>query len=474
MKKIVFVFMFVFALLLVFNDLKAQHGSFGAIDAKSNGMGACANASAFALSAIGKNPALLNSKSDSVENLMLKLPDFSFQLLNNSLSMKEFTHFFGNENAKYLSEKERNDLLGFFQENGKFYFSISAIPLAISYTPSKELGTFAFSVSDIAAANIIIAKDLIDLSLIGNDSGRVYSFNDSGFKGWWLRSFNISYARQIYEKESGLLKSLSAGITLKFITGYEYSELEKLESRFHTGENSAITGNLVANTVSSFSPDFGVEYDFDKKTKPSNFNLLYMEPAGIGYGIDLGFYSELENGLNLGLAITDIGAINWSKETVRYDLNSNFFVDDILDRKKRDSLINSTNAKGDYISDFSKPLPSALRFGASYELSQRIEEIPGVLLLALDYNQGFNDLPGNSRIPRIGFGAFWHPDFDYPYILTGVSNAQTGRINFSLGAGYQYDFFQVNISTYDLISLISKEYSSPNYSLGINLIWKIL
>ncbi len=461
-------------LIFAFVELNAQYGSFGILDAKSNGMGGCANASATGLLSLGKNPAMLNTAMDSVASFIFMLPDFSFQLHNNSLSLKDFTHYFGNKEAKYLTDAERDDLLGFFKDDGKMYYSISAIPFAMSYSPSKEIGTFSFAISEVVAGNLVIAKDLIDLTLSGNDSGKVYSFDDSDLKTWWLRSYNLSYARKIYEEENNWLESIYAGITVKFVTGYEYTSIENVNSRFHTGENNVLTGHLVANSISSFSPAFGVEYDFDKRSKTSNFNFLFMEPAGIGYGIDFGLYSELDNGLNLGLSITDIGSVNWSKETVRYDVKSDFFVDDILNKEKRDSLLNSTNTKGEYIGSFSTSMPTALRFGASFDLSQHIEDIPGILKLALDYNQGFNKMPGNSTTPHLAFGAFWYPDFDYPYFMTGVSHSQTGKINLTLGAGYIYKFFKVNISTYDVLSLLSSKSSSPNYSFGLNLLWRIM
>lgn len=470
MKRIVIIFVLVFASL----NLNAQNGSFGILDAKSNGMGGCANASASGLLSIGKNPAMLSAAADSVANIIFMLPDFSFQLYNNSLSMKDFTHYFGNKESKYLTDKERDDLLSFFEDDGKMYYSISAIPFAISFTTSQKAGTFSFAITDVVAGNLVISRDLIDLTLRGNDSGRAYSFNDSDLKSWWLRSYNLSYARNLFNKENNWLKSLNAGISVKLVTGIEYASLENVNSSFHTGENNTLTGHLVANSLSSFSPALGVEYDFDKSSKSSNFNFLFMEPAGIGYGIDLGLYSEFDIGISLGLSVTDIGSINWAKETVGYDLNSNFFVDDILNKEKRDSLLNSTNTKGGYIESFSTSMPTALRFGASFDLSQHIEAIPGILKLALDYNQGFNKMPGNSTIPHLAFGAFWYPDFNYPYIMTGVSHSQTGKINLSLGAGYIYKFFKVNLSTYDVISLLANKNRSPNYSFGINFLWEIM
>ena len=149
---------------------------------------------------------MLSTAADSVANIIFMLPDFSFQLHNNSLSMKDFTHYFGNKESKYLTDEERDDLLSFFEEDGKMYYSISAIPFAISFTPSQKAGTFSFAVTDVVAGNLVISRDLIDLTLKGNDSGRTYSFDDSDLKSWWLRSYNLSYARNLFNKENNWLK----------------------------------------------------------------------------------------------------------------------------------------------------------------------------------------------------------------------------------------------------------------------------
>ena len=72
------------------------------------------------------------------------------------------------------------------------------------------------------------------------------------------------------------------------------------------------------------------------------------------------------------------------------------------------------------IESFSTGLPTAFRFGLGFMLNEEDNFLPGTLLLGLDYNQGFNDLPGNSKTPRVSFGFEWKPGDWIPYLRSGV------------------------------------------------------
>ena len=93
--------------------------------------------------------------------------------------------------------------------------------------------------------------------------------------------------------------------------------------------------------------------------------------------------------------------LNGIKNAAEYSSNSPIYLDDLSNESQRDSLVKALVGKdsGKYISEFSTQLATALHLGASMQLNN--------LLLAFDYNQGFNDQPRNSKKPRFSVGADW-------------------------------------------------------------------
>ncbi|MGA7836452.1 MAG: hypothetical protein WB996_00660 [Ignavibacteriaceae bacterium] len=62
-----------------------------------------------------------------------------------------------------------------------------------------------------------------------------------------------------------------------------------------------------------------------------------------------------------------------------------------------------------------------LRIGIShYFLSEETNNV-GSLLLAVDFYQDFNDMPGNSKKPRFSLGMEWKPMEWVPYLRLGIS-----------------------------------------------------
>jgi hypothetical protein len=74
------------------------------------------------------------------------------------------------------------------------------------------------------------------------------------------------------------------------------------------------------------------------------------------------------------------------------------------------------------------------------------DNFPGELLLAFDYNQGFNNLPGNTTKPRFSFGAEYKPLKWLP-IRTGLSVGGTDRVNMGFGFGFLLGSFDMEFAT---------------------------
>ena len=119
---------------------------------------------------------------------------------------------------------------------------------------------------------------------------------------------------------------------------------------------------------------------------------------------------------------------------------------------------------------FSTNLPTALRLGASNKFNFGANSWSGTLLLAMDINQGFNDMPGNSQKTRVSIGAEWKPMDWIPFIRTGFSIGGLTGFQWGLGLGVDAGTLEFNLST-STQSLISPN-SAKFFSVAFNSRWK--
>jgi hypothetical protein len=465
-NKIILVIAIVLSIASI-QSVYAQYGSFGLTEAQNISMGNTYNATSYGTMAIGKNPALMLYPSDSSSAIYLQFPNFAAQFGSNSLSIDDINKYFGGSVSRYLSDADKKDILDKFKDNAHFYADLSSKDIAITWKHSDKIGAIGFAVTDYLGGNYVIPSDLIYLGLNGNTLNKEFNFSDLDFKNWWIRMYSLSYARKImdFDKES-VIKNISVGASFKMVQGFAYIGMESINARFTTGENNIINGVVRSRILVASSTDLGIEYDFENNLKD---NKGFMpEPAGSGIGFDLGFAADLDYGLRVGLSLTDIGSITWDKHTAELRTNKTITIDD-LDSLDRVNFLNDTSfAAG----SFSTSLPTALRLGVQYELTKTVTAIPGTLLLALDYNQGFNSMPSNSTSPRISFGAMWKTKPYIPVISTGLTNDMAGEIRWSVGLGFATKVLDIHFATLDLPSLISSS-AKPSASFAMNLIWRI-
>jgi hypothetical protein len=331
--------------------------------------------------------------------------------------------------------------------------------------------------TDVISGSALLPAALAQLLLKGNEVGKTFRFDNFRFSSWWLRAYSVSYAndvtKYILNTDTSWIKKISAGATLKLYNGFAYTSIDEVHSYFHTGEKNALTGQLNGIAYSSFSNDFAVRYDFDTTTPIYNLNY-FSKPAAAGFGIDIGALFELEGGWRLGVALTDLGVINWYGNAAQHTAHGDVYIDDIFDEHRLDSLLDLVKIDSRRLGAFSTPPPTAIRIGISTELSRKIESIPGTLLVAFDYNQGLNDMPSNSTVPRISLGALWQPIDYLPYIESGVTYDQSGHFRWAMGLGYSSGFFAINIATLDILSALSPNYFTPHASFAFGMSWKVL
>jgi len=446
--NIIFAFLFVPSLFL------AQGlGSIGNADAISSAMGNTYVTNSRGAYSVYKNPANLSfNEIGSVEiATIFPLPNFSSIAGTDFMSVSEFNYFFGgdgNGNPRELNDEDKARFVNLFEDGGQIFADLSVNYLGVVFNAGKEIGTFAFSMSDNVSELSSIPQGLVELAMYGNPPGSVYELNDMGFSANAMRDFTLSYSRDITDLLGDLLNldMVSAGISLKYIQGLGYAETETVNMVFTTNEDHSInvTGQFLGYAASS--PDFNFDYGIDStESEDSEFDFSLMpETAGTGIGVDFGLTAKMD-AFTFGFAITDIGGITWNNNVIKYESNFSIDVDDITDEGILDSLEEAIKGDGVYIDEVSSSLPTALRLGASVQVDELTEAIPGRLLIALDYNQGFNDVPRNSKNPRFSVGIEWRPWDIWP-LRTGFSVGGRDGFYWSVGSGIDSGLFEFSFA----------------------------
>jgi hypothetical protein len=403
--------------------------------------------------------------------LPVPLPRISGSIGTNFMSIDEYNYFFGyktkdadgNTIGRYLTENDKNRLKNLFADGGTIAGDFQIQIFAISIKPSEAFGTIAFSIGDVISSNVTFPKGIIDLGIEGNLPGRVYNFNDTKMSGSWLRKYSFSYARSL--NILPFFQKISAGISINLIQGFAYAGLDRVNTQLTTGNGNIITGRGDFLAHAAFSPDFNVKYDFDKSTtvkKDFKFSP-FPAPAGTGLGIDFGINARLNNIWSFGFALTDIGSVKWNKNAAEYSSSQPVYLDDLSSREQRDSLVNALTGKesGKYISGFSTQLATAFRLGASLQLNN--------LLVALEYNQGFNNQPRNSKKPRFSAGADW--SLGIFALRTGLSFGGLEKFNWGMGFGFDFGIVEMNFGTPNFESAVSPN-SAKRITFAFDSRWK--
>jgi len=414
MKKIIITIAFI---LSVSCSIFAQYGSVGIVDAKSMSLGKTYNANTDGIYSIGINPAnMMYSQSSRFEfTTVLPLPAVSVKAGTNFMNFEDFNYFFGGDgtktgdkaNGRLLTTADKQRLFNLFSNSGRAFANASVTPFAAMLKVGPYTGAFAFSMADFVGGNFTVPKALVDLALNGNSPNQVYSFNNVDGQGWWIREYSLSYARDLFEINQNFFDKISVGLTVKMVQGFAYMSIDHVNSSISTGtsNNLTVSNNYLIRTAASTNFGKIKIYDFDTSDTKGNWGP-FPSPAGTGLGLDFGVAAAYDKVWRFSMSVTDIGKINWDENTAIFSGNGTFTLTDLTDSTQRQNLVDTVKGKGYATSGFSTDLPTAFRLGASYNL---IGVVPGTMLIALDYNQGFNNVPGNSKIARWSLGADWLP-----------------------------------------------------------------
>lgn len=453
MKKVIYSFA---AMLILALPLFAQGGgSIGSSNPVSAAMGNTYTAFSKGVYSIHRNPGNLTLMPENEFELvtLIPLPTVNLFAGTDFISIEDYNYFFGGIDnngttvGRYLTTSDKDRLRDLFKDGGVFKEDISITYLGMAYNAGKDIGTFAFTIDATQTSRLVIPSSFIDFAIEGNPIGKVYDFSQLSLNANWLRRYTLSYARDITEIDflKDNLKSFSVGVSLKLVHGFAHASTRHMNSQIVTlADQNKIeaTGNVLAYTA--FSSGLGIKYDFDSTSTESSFSP-FEAPAGSGIGFDIGFNAQLDDIWTFGLAITDIGSITWNKNAAEFVADGSMIIDDVTDQDKLDSLANLLTGEGKYISEFKSDMPTAFRLGAVAKIHKLVEDIPGELVVAFDYNQGFNDAPRNSTKPRFSLGTEWRP-FDIWPIRTGFTFGGLFGFGWSFGTGIDAGLFEFAIA----------------------------
>lgn len=444
MKRIVIIF----AICLLTLTGLAQNGSVGMVDPYSTAFGKTYTINSRGIYALGINPANIALPAADKVNLVPLIPNLSLRAGTDFLSINEINYFGGQDingtrEARYLTTEDKQRLVNLFKDGGTILIDGSILYLGATWNISPKFGSIGFSVQDVFNAKMKVPAGIIELIMNGNPVGSEYSLNDTKFKSIYYRTYNLSYAHElpVFQKT---FKLVTAGVSLKMLTGYAYTGLNNIDATIKTNADYSITEKGFVSSYVAMSPSMGVNYDFDSLSPRQSRNLgVFPKSAGSGVGFDLGFSAIINDKWSVGMAITDIGKIHWDANTAEYTSNSTFTLKDASDPNLRDSLKKVITGQGKFIDGFDTDLPTAIRLGASYIVK------PDVWYLTADLNIGLNDAPRNEQAARFSIGGEWNAAKWLPYLRGGFSFGGADFFSWTVGFGLNIYGVEFNAATPD-------------------------
>ena len=434
------------------------------------GMGRTMNASSRGIDALGVNPA--NIAIPDQGNFNLNLAPFGLhvntELLNYGLYQEYFTGVdsVGKRWAKRLEPADRDKILSQMPDLPKT--RIEAEAMLGAYFQHPVIGGFGFAIIEHAGAAMTLSKDFFRMAAFGLEpAGSIYIFDGTEASAWWYGEYNVSYGRKL-PVHVRFFKDLYAGIGIKFIRGYGISQPINQKSSFGNYPDPVnplqytLRGDIDFLTIHS-----GV--DFMNENSDAKFKL-FPDPVGKGTGFDIGLSGELINGVRVALSVTDIGKITWDKNVIESygsgSMNITGATNNLEDTLK--SIFKGKTRPG---AAFDTYLPTALMLGFATAASEIpvLKFLPGKLILAFDYLQGFNESLGNTTKSRFSLGTEYRV-FPVLPLRTGLAFGGGDKVRWAFGFGLDLFNFSLDFATDNFgMVFIPKSFQTVSFSFGMKI-----
>ena len=468
--------------VLMVNTLEAGNDL---VSGRTVGMARTFTASSRGLDALGLNPAnlALDDRGSTVTFEILPIGIVAgSDFLNYKIYQDDFTGVDSLDangkpvqkngktirNAKVLTQADKDEILGLFPggtSHTQFSTNVTEFGMTVQ---SGFLGGIGLSVSDRAAANIDIPEGYLKMLLDAfPPEGANYSLDNTSVKASWIREYNLSYARML-PVQLPWVRDIAVGVGIKYVQGFAYFGTDHYAGNIQvTPHDSAgiILSEPISGNVNFLQ--YSSQVNFDSTSNASEF---LGKPAGRGIGFDIGVSAEVFQALRVGVSITDIGRMTWTQNTKAIQGNGGFSISDF---NQQDSLKNAFKGEKHDTTSFKTSLPTALHIGGALQVDKApfVSYFPGQLLIAADFNVGFNNEPGNTTIPRFSLGAEYRPVNAFP-IRTGISIGGRERFEWAFGFGFNTPVWDLDLGTQS-IALLTNPNSFHNASITLGMRFRI-
>lgn len=170
----------------------------------------------------------------------------------------------------------------------------------LSFGMYQELDFFAF-----------FPKDIIALSVYGNEIGKKFNFSDLNFKGDLSSVFHLGFHKRIAD-------DLIVGARFKV-----YSSIININSTQNNGYLLTDPSTYKQTLYSKIAINTSGAANYNDDNFATNFadNLTKKMFLGgnLGFGVDLGLTYNLEDNIQLTASVVDLGAIKHTKEINNYN-----------------------------------------------------------------------------------------------------------------------------------------------------------
>ncbi|MFH2055519.1 MAG: hypothetical protein ABIJ61_06145, partial [bacterium] len=319
----------------------------------------------------------------------------SAQARTNAFSIADYNKY----NGAYLTTSDKEEIL-------------NKIPAAgLDLNLASEGGAISVSYHGFAAFTQVIgggrgwlAKDPLELALMGNSVGERVDAAGTDGDGWAAYAIGISHGKQLISTEA---LTLSGGITIKYLRGLSYYGIDE----------------LVAEAVTELTGLYG------------DGGLTALEATGgSGYAIDLGWSADYRQ-TSYSLAVTNLLAnINWDRGATEHVYN--FTLDNLTVENAGDDTVWNSEEIVIPGSPFSTRPPLQLELSAARYF--------GRWLTSAALAQGFEDTPFTSASLRVALGTEYQA-FNWLALRSGVAGGGDDKISLALGLGlgfgpWRFDF----------------------------------
>lgn len=408
-KSIIKALLLALFLLLLWAD---QSTPLGLSNARSLGLGGAYTAVARDNEAPLWNPANLSFKDN--RGFSLNLISIGVFVENNAFSLNDYNQY----NGKFWEDADKNKILGLIPASGlKLNAQAEATALGLSIG-SLSLVTWASGVSDLS-----FPKDPFELLLMGNQTNDTISLEGTSGEAYAYGVLSLSYGKSLYRKGE---KEFGIGVNLKYLQGIIYQKVIKASGEVRVNEDQ-------------------IEGESDL--------ILHSATGGKGYGLDLGIATRLSKKWSLSLFLSNpISRIKWDRETE--EKGYEFQIDSLnLSNSDDDSVVLSQDYEKD-IDPFITHLPLIAKAGVAYKARK--------ILLAFDWEQGFENGPGVTKTPKFSLGTELKIISFLP-LRSGISFG--GKEGLSLSGGFGLNFGAVFLD----IGIANKKALMPDDSKGIGI-----